>query len=125
MAQGRRMFCTKCTMLSNNLMQSLLLLLILKTTIVIISIIDASLVLQHYHHEVFCFCRCNTIIQVLLKTRFEHSTLLHFAHLPDTVIDSDRVMVSIYLNNSNSNNEVFKRPFSIQPRLRTTNNQTK
>ena len=40
-------------------------------------------------------CRCNTIIQVLLKTRFEHSTLLHFAHLPDTVIDSDRVMVSV------------------------------
>ncbi|XP_076446071.1 ATP-binding cassette sub-family C member 4-like isoform X2 [Babylonia areolata] len=36
---------------------------------------------------------CNTIIQVVLKTRFEHSTLLHFAHLPDTVIDSDRVMV--------------------------------
>ncbi|XP_070197217.1 ATP-binding cassette sub-family C member 4-like isoform X2 [Littorina saxatilis] len=36
---------------------------------------------------------CNTIIQVLLKTRFEHTTLLHFAHLPDTVIDSDRVMV--------------------------------
>ncbi|KAL8559581.1 hypothetical protein ACOMHN_018744 [Nucella lapillus] len=36
---------------------------------------------------------CNTIIQVILKTRFENSTLLHFAHLPDTVIDSDRVMV--------------------------------
>ncbi|XP_025086729.1 multidrug resistance-associated protein 4-like [Pomacea canaliculata] len=35
----------------------------------------------------------NTIIQVILKTRFEQSTVIHFAHLPDTIIDCDRVMV--------------------------------
>ncbi|XP_067664014.1 ATP-binding cassette sub-family C member 4-like isoform X1 [Haliotis asinina] len=37
--------------------------------------------------------RCNTIIQKLLRTKFEHCTLIHIAHLPDTVIDTDRVMV--------------------------------
>ncbi|XP_055958972.1 ATP-binding cassette sub-family C member 4 isoform X1 [Patella vulgata] len=37
--------------------------------------------------------RCNAIILSTLKTRFSRCTVIHMSHLPDTVVDYDRVMM--------------------------------
>ncbi|CAL1530874.1 unnamed protein product [Lymnaea stagnalis] len=36
---------------------------------------------------------CNTIIQGVLRTQFPTSTVIHIAHLPDTIIHTDRIMI--------------------------------
>ncbi|KAI8798989.1 multidrug resistance-associated protein 4 [Biomphalaria glabrata] len=36
---------------------------------------------------------CNTLIQNILRIQFPSSTVLHIAHLPDTIIHTDRIMI--------------------------------